>query len=344
MLPRDRVFAALEFRKPDTVPVEHHPSPAGAYEHGERLRELWLRYPGDFGDNALFPLPRPDPEWIDAAGRYSEVRRDEWGVVWKHLIFGVAGHPLERPLDDWSALPGFAPPPLPASSGPEFDRERERARVHQETWFLKSGWVSIFEVLHALRRFEDVLVDIQSDSPEINRLADIIADHWRGVIDHLLRRGVDAIQFGDDFGTQAGPILSPRTWRRFFKSRFRSLMEPIRRAGKKVFFHTCGCASWLLEDLADLGVGAVWPQLNVFDARELARTCRDLRMAVAIHPDRGALMIDGKPDDVRREVDRLAEIFDVAAGGAWFYIEIDAGFPFENVRALIESVARLRGT
>jgi hypothetical protein len=46
---------------------------------------------------------------------------------------------------------------------------------------------------------------------------------------------------------------------------------------------------------------------------------------------------------VRRAVGDLAEAFSVADGGAWFYIEIDSGFPFENVRALIESVGRLRG-
>jgi hypothetical protein len=342
MLPRERVLAALAFERPDVVPLEFHPSPAGAYEHGARLRELWLRHPGDFGNNAEFPMAQPDPRWIDAEGRYCELRRDEWGVLWKHRIFGIAGHPVERPADDVSALARLAPPPLPPDRGPEFERERARAAAHMRTYFLKSGWISIFEVMHALRRFEDVLMDIESDCEEAHHLADFVAGHQARVIDYLLRRGVDAVQFGDDFGTQSAPLLAPATWRGFFKPRFARLMEPIHRAGKKVFFHTCGCSAWMLEDLAELGVHAIWPQLNVYVERDLARRCRDLRMAIALHPDRGSLMTKGTPAEVRATVARLADTFAITGGGAWFYIEIDSGFPFENIRALIEAVTELR--
>ena len=89
MLPRERVFAVLDFKQPDVIPVEHHNSPAGSYEHGEQLHRLWERFPHDFGDAAVIPSSRPGRQWIDAQGRYREIRRDEWGVVWKHLIFGV---------------------------------------------------------------------------------------------------------------------------------------------------------------------------------------------------------------------------------------------------------------
>jgi hypothetical protein len=103
-LPRERVFAALDFQPPDILPLEYHASPSGSFEHGERLHQLWERYPQDFALTSAFPHARPEPRWVDAQGRYREVRRDEWGVVWEHLIFGAAGHPMERPLDDCSNL------------------------------------------------------------------------------------------------------------------------------------------------------------------------------------------------------------------------------------------------
>lgn len=342
MPPRDRVLAALDFRAPDVAPLEYHPSPAGIYEHGDKLRRLWERYPGDFGDATEFPPAAPRPECLDSEGRYCEIRRDEWGVVWKHLIFGVAGHPLERPLDDWSRFPEFRCPAVSSSTGPGFEIERARAAEHMSRWFLKSGWISIFEVMHAVRRFEDVLMDIGAGAPEIHRLADMITAHQLAQIHYLLRRGVDAIQFGDDFGTQSAMMLSPQTWRHFFRPRYELLMRPIRKAGKKIFFHTCGYGWPFLGDLADMGVCALWPQLNSYKVSELARFCRDARMAVALHPDRGELMTRGTPRDVRCEVSRLASLFDVFNGGAWFYVEIDAGFPFANVEALIESIGALR--
>jgi hypothetical protein len=54
-------------------------------------------------------------------------------------------------------------------------------------------------------------------------------------------------------------------------------------------------------------------------------------------------MTFGRPGDVRQAVLDLAETFRVRDGGAWFYVEIDNGFPFENVRALVETIAELRG-
>ncbi|MBN1673823.1 MAG: hypothetical protein JXR37_22435 [Kiritimatiellae bacterium] len=341
MTGRERVTAALAFEAPDRAPVEYHHSPAGMYEHGTALQQLMCRHGQDFGDPAEFAIPEPSPDAVDGDGRYYEVERDMWGTLWEHRIFGIAGHPLERPLDDWGALPDWRPPAPPAVSGPLFEADRAKARAYQERFFLKSGWVSIFEVLHGIRRFEDVLVDIALDSAEINELADRIVGYQEQAVRYLLERGVDALQFADDFGTQEGLLLSPDLWRRFFRPRYARLIRPVKEAGKKVLFHTCGLVDRLLPDLAELGCDAVWPQIGLYDADRLAAMSRDLHLAVAIHPDRSHLMTFGSPADVRATVHQLAKTFRTAEGGSWFYVEIDNGFPFENVRALIETISEL---
>lgn len=343
MLPRERVFAALDFRPPDRIPLEYHPSPSGAHEHGERLRALGLAYPDDFKADEAFPAAAPDPRHFDAAGGYRELRRDDWGVLWEHQIFGACGIPLERPLDDWARLADFRAPAPPRREGEAFLAEQRRAGGHRRRHFLKSGWISLFETMHALRRFDDVLIDLAEDSAEINELADRITAYRLAEIEYFLARGVDAIQFGDDFGTQAGLMLSPRIIRRFFIPRYRRLVEPILAAGKRVFFHTCGCDRAILDDLASLGIHAIWPQLNAYNPGEVAAWSRSARVAVAIHPDRGGLMVESTPEAVRRAVHELVEEFRIAEGGSWLYVEIDSGFPLANVRALIETIGAMRG-
>ncbi|MEN6536429.1 MAG: uroporphyrinogen decarboxylase family protein, partial [Bryobacteraceae bacterium] len=301
--------AALEFRPVDIVPVEYHPSPAGIWEHGAALRRLWEQYPQDFGDSKDFPDSRPDPQFLNGEGRYEELHRDEWGVLWHQLIFGVYGHPIERPLDDWANLDRFEPPPVPPISGEEFQRERAKALLHMERYYLKSGWISMFETMHALRRFEDVLMDLSDDVTEINILADKILDYQLRTIRYLLARGVDAIQFGDDFGTSSSLMISPKTWRRSFKPRYERLFKEVHNAGKAVFFHTCGKASRILEDLAELDIDAVWPQLQSYEQGELARFCRKHGIAIALHPDRGNLMTRGEPSEIAAAVEKLAEEF-----------------------------------
>jgi len=334
MLPRDRVLAALAFRSPDCVPVEYHASPAGFVEHGDKLRRLWREHRDDFGPPDRFNIPDANP-----GGR---TWRDAWGVEWREEAFGAGGIPIGHPLADWKASDTFRPPALPSSSGADFERERTRAARYREQYFLKSAWISLFELMHYLRPFDDVLVDIAGDSPEIGRLADLLTEHHLAHIDYLLARGVDAIQFGDDFGTQSDLMLSPKMWRRFFKPRYETLVRRVKSAGAKVFFHSCGKVVRLLEEFTALGVDAIWPQLNLYDLSWLARFSRESRIAVALHPDRGQLMIRSSPAQVDRYVRALAETFEIDRGGSWFYVEVDRGFPFDNVVALTTAIASMR--
>jgi hypothetical protein len=39
----------------------------------------------------------------------------------------------------------------------------------------------------------------------------------------------------------------------------------------------------------------------------------------------------------------LGEEFSISDGGAWLYVEIDSGFPLQNIVALVETIGRLRG-
>jgi hypothetical protein len=185
-------------------------------------------------------------------------------------------------------------------------------------------------------------MDIAFDTLEINRIADIITENCEGWVRRALALGADGVSFGDDFGTQTAPILSLAAWRRFFRPRYKALFEPVLRAGKRIFFHSCGQIAPFLEELRELGVGAIWPQLTAFDLPDLARRCRELGLAVQLHPDRGELMQRGTPQQVRDYVHRMLDTFDTPGGGSWLYIEIDPGFPWANVEALFETAMELR--
>jgi len=53
-------------------------------------------------------------------------------------------------------------------------------------------------------------------------------------------------------------------------------------------------------------------------------------------------MTHGTPGDVRAMVRRAAEAFKPREGGGWFYIEVDHGFPYDNIAALVEEIYALR--
>jgi hypothetical protein len=226
--------------------------------------------------------------------------------------------------------------------GPLFSAALRAAETHRRTWFLVEDAGSLFETLRWVRRFESILMDIEDDSPEINRLADIICGYDRSLIQHALALRADAVMFADDLGTAGALMVSPDVFRRFFKPRYRLLFEPTAGTGCRPFVHSCGQIGAVLEDLRDVGTAALWPQLPLFDLPELARRCRDLGISVLLHPDRGELMQRGTPQMVRGYVLKLLDTFDTAHGGSWLYIEIDPGFPWRNVEALFRVAMEVR--
>jgi len=341
--PRERIAAAIEFREPDRLPLRIYPAPGGLYEHGQKLVDLTRECGHDFGDLFSLALPTPPaPEDFDEDGRYHVIRTDEWGTTWEYRIYGVWGHPIAWPLADLSALGGYTPPPHPPASGPDVDAGRLAIVEAKETYFTLGGGGLVFERLHSIRRFEDVLMDLVADTPKIHRITDMIVEDCLAYVQRSLAMDVDAVTFGDDYGTQQAMLISPETWRRFFRPRYAALFDPVRRAGKRIFYHVCGEVTPILEDLAELGVGVIWPQLTAFDVPWLARRCRDLGMCVELHPDRGGLMQRATPGEVRDYLHRLLDTFGTMEGGSWLYIEVDPGFPYENVEALFQVAMEAR--
>jgi hypothetical protein len=96
MNPRERMLAALAFQPVDKIPLQIHPSPAGLFEHGQKLLELMQACGHDFGDQRDLKLPVVPPQNFDIDGRYHVIRTDEWGTTWEHRIFGVWGYRIGR--------------------------------------------------------------------------------------------------------------------------------------------------------------------------------------------------------------------------------------------------------
>ena len=344
LLPRERVAAALEFRAPDVIPVRIYPAPGGLHEHGRTLVDLIQACGHDFGDLGWVRVPDPPrPEDVDPDGSYHAFRTDDWGTRWEFRIFGVWGHPVAWPLDDLGQIETYRFPPAAPAAGPALERAQAQGAELRRTYFHLEGATSLLEKMISLRRFEDVLIDVAEDAPAINRLADRLTEYSLTWVQRALAVGADAVSFGDDFGTTQAPLFSPQVWRRFFKPRYAALVAPIRRAGKRAFLHSCGQVGPLLEDFAEIGFSAIWPQLPLFAPRDLAQRCRQLGLAVELHPDRGELMQHGSPAQVRDYVRRVVDECGSAGGGSWLYLEVDPHFPYPNVAALFETTMKLRG-
>ncbi len=342
MTGRERVRAAMRYQAVDCAPLQYYYTPVGFYEHGEKLNDLFATLPGDFEPFIRHEIPILKPQDFDENGSYHSFEHDAWGTVWERRIFGIAGIPSKYPLENIDLLDEYRFPEIEALSPARLAIVRKQASAYQSQYYKLQNVGTLLERLRALRRDEDVLCDIALNEPKIHQLADRIVDYYSKQVELAIATGADGISFGDDYGTEQNLLIGPEMWRSFFKPRLVRLFKPAVDKGLDIMFHSCGKIMGILPDLREIGATAIWPQLPAYNMNELAQRCRELGLAVAIHTDRANAMTYGTPAQVRDLVLREFDTFRMMDGGSWFYVEADNGFPYENIEALVNTIANWR--
>jgi uroporphyrinogen decarboxylase len=92
----------------------------------------------------------------------------------------------------------------------------------------------LLESAYRLRGFERFMLDLL----ENERLVDYLLDQLTAMLVencvHLAEAGVDVILLDDDVASCRGLLISPETWRRFFKPRLARTVRAVRGAGADI--------------------------------------------------------------------------------------------------------------
>ncbi|MFH1567297.1 MAG: uroporphyrinogen decarboxylase family protein [Gemmatimonadota bacterium] len=234
MLPRDIVRAAIHHRRPPRLPV--------------RFAALGV------DDTGWLPLRAA------ASFRPAVDGQDEWGCVWAHSevpnMGQVKGHPLASVAD------------LPRSRCPDYDDDSRYLdvpaaleRCDREGRYVTAGiFMVLFERMHSLYGFENVLCGLVADRPAMERLADhVVAVHLRLVENVRQRFGaaVHGFSMTDDWGTQQAAFVSLDLWMDFFYPRYRRLFDAMHAGGYDVWVHSCGKVNEIVEGYVRAGVDVV---------------------------------------------------------------------------------------
>ena len=152
------------------------------------------------------------------------------------------------------------------------------------------------------------------------------------------------LYLADDFATQRGMMISPGLWRRYLKPRYARLFELGKRAGKFVWFHSCGDITAVLPDLIDIGMD-VWETVQLHTlpmSPELLKQeyGRRLTFFGGVNTQRLPFMA---PEQVSRSVERVIEVLGRNGGyicGPDHHIKPDV--PHANAVALFDTATQFR--
>ena len=152
---------------------------------------------------------------------------------------------------------------------------------------------------------------------------------------------------GADFGSQQGPLISPRMYRTLFKPFHVRVNEWIHaNTGWKTFIHSCGSIWKLLDDIVDAGFDALNPvqtSAAEMDPKRLKETYGDRIAFWGGGIDTQHVLPFGTPEEIRAMVRERLRIFGRGGGFVFNTIHnVQAGVPVENLLALYSAVDEFR--
>ncbi len=346
---------ALNFEEPDRVPVDFWGS-EGFYRSLQRAtgleKEAFLdRNDVDF---RYIQGPRYIGPSLDSTTPGCDL--DIWGVprrsvtvptAWGEEVYKeVVSHPLSfarapEEIDAYSRWP----------SPDWFDYSVLRAQCEavrgkgRMVMFMGDRLNRVAQLKPAmyLRGVEQIFMDL-AEAPELaqaifRRLRQFYGEYLARVLE-AAQGGVDIVVTGDDFGSQNGPLLSPKMWREYLRDGFCEYNDIIHTHGARSMHHTCGMVTPLVGDFKDAGLEILQSLQPEAMSNDFAALKAAYGRALAFQ---GGISIQqtmphGTPDQVREEVRRRVEV--LAPGGGYILCtahNVQADCPIENVNALLRA-------
>lgn len=369
MTPKERVVAALNHEEPDKVPIDLGNTISSIHieAYKELLRHLSLKEERIHVLDGVARSTKPSEEILDrfrVDTRYIYPRLksaddipppetvDVWGIKRKFTgyYYDVTkdGSPLMNAKDVYEVNSYHWPNADDMNLDLE-DMVSQAEELAKREYAIGFPYIVVGSFAHSLlvRGYQQFLADTILRP----KIAEAVIENISNVMVDLIREYVapigkylDFVFFGDDLGTQTGPILSPEAYRRLVKPRHKKIVEAFKSAtNAKVIIHSDGAIAPLIPDLIDVGISGINPvQVTAkgMDSRKLKTEFGD-RLVFWGAIDTQRVLPFGKTADVREEV-RL-RISDLSRGGGYVLTSvhnIQPHTPPENIVTMFEEANR----
>ena len=212
--------------------------------------------PNEFVGNVIVGFGSQNGPAIEKGG--ADGSPDGFGVEWVCPETGN-GAAIPKPgifvLDDICEWRNKVTIPDPASFDWEAEATKELAQVDRSQNIVCFGFDNgVFERLAALMGFEGALLAIAEEPEEVNALFEAITDYKIKALDYIQKSyRPDVITYYDDVATERNLFMSPATYRELIKPHHKRFAQACIERGIISFYHCCGKAEALIEDMIDCG-------------------------------------------------------------------------------------------
>jgi hypothetical protein len=264
---------------------------------------------------------------------------DPWGCHWVYPLESLDGICVGHPLSSWAALAEYHPPDVDAfTDWAEVNRQAAAARAEGRVYGGGTDHGFVFLRLTYLRGFENLMLDIAEERPELDELIAVVEGYWLAVVKRWVAAGVDSIGFGDDLGLQHALPIAPAAWRRYIGPSYRRIFAYCREQGVHVSLHSDGYIVDIIPDLLATGVSVLNPQDLVNGLDNLERLARG-RVFLNLDLDRQDITVFGTPAQVEAHVHQCISRLGSRQGGLSLIWGVYPGTPLANIEAAVRAMA-----
>ncbi|MBI2298349.1 MAG: hypothetical protein HYU66_05250 [Armatimonadetes bacterium] len=347
MTSKERVLAAIAHQEPDRVPINYLANPEittglmewfGLDSYEALLERLGVDFRGVGPAYTGPPMPDLGPDR----------RQGPWGIRMRRVAHGTGEYwdydefilRDARTVEDVNAFPWHLSPD-------HFDYSVIPAQIERNRdYCLFIGGAGTPDLMNGsgfVFHPERVLLGLGDEDPALLRLFDIRTEFWVEHARRILEAAdgrADLFWFGEDLGTQRGPLISLNTFRRHIRPRHEAVLAVAKEYGLPTMLHSCGSTRMFIPDLIDMGYDVLDTLQPEADGMEPASLKKDFGAKLAFHgmiSTAGAVAY-GIVDDVKREVAERLET--MMPGGGYLLAPthaLQSNSPIENVVAMYET-------
>lgn len=372
LTPRARVACTLAHKEPDRIPIDLGSTACWftetAYkricEHFELTNEgdlfrlgensgvydeqLLDRLGTDFRHVYLHPST---VEWENWYASDKTCFTDDWGITRKLINSDFGGANWEKTsfplasasIGDLDVYPW--PDPFDPSRVAGLT-ERAQRLWYETDYAISARAIShgLFELAWELRGMERFMIDLMVDKPFAHKLLGKILDVQIGLYTAFLDvvgPYVQIVQTADDYGSQTGPLMSPKLFTEMIVPYRTELNKIIHSKAPHAYIqhHTCGSVYKLLPQLTETGIDILNPVQPLARDMDPERLKQDFGNTLTFH---GGIdlqqALSGSVDDVHNEV-RL-RIAQLGTGGGYILApcsNFQPDNPIENILGMIDA-------
>ncbi len=213
--------------------------------------------------------------------------------------------------------------------------------------FRASGfWMPFFHDVADLFGMENLMINMYSNPVIVHYTIDKVCSFYYNANEKFFSEAdglIDALFFGNDFGTQYDLLISPVQFNEFFYPWIKKFVQQAKSYNLRVIMHSCGSVYKIINKYIEAGIDCLHPLQARAADMDAETLCGNFNGKIAFMGgvDTQELLVKGTPDEVKKEVRRIKKLLGPNLIVSPSHEAILPNVPPKNIAAMAEEALRL---